>query len=132
MFSSFRSRSYLLKIWYNKLGIFHFGTEYALVSEELAFSNSRLILADFINAEAALRDMIGQFETFSPFSRSIHIAVKIMEDVEHGLSQIEIQSIIDLCAHSKASKIVVFGYEFKGSKEEILYLLKNSKEEYIN
>jgi len=131
VFSSFLSKCYLLNIWFNKFELYHFETERALCLDDLNFSSSRLLIADFARAEGTLRTMMKEFESTRMFSRGVHMAVHVRENLEGGLNEVELRSIIDICYHARGRKIVVFGNTYQGTPEHMLHYLKKGKLEYI-
>lgn len=60
------------------------------------FSNSRLLLADFTNAEKFIREILNEIHGKKMFQKTLAVLIQPMEKTEGGLSQVEIVSFNDL------------------------------------
>ncbi len=73
-----------------------------------AFSSERLLVGDFVVAEALLKSTISKLASSSLFAVSPVVVIHPMELLEGGLSQVEERAIRELAAGAGARKVVVW------------------------
>jgi rod shape-determining protein MreB len=78
------------------------------------FSNSRMVLANFRNAESHIRFMLDEISEGKKFRSPIRVLIQPMEKVEDGISQVEEVSFNDLALQIGAK------YAFIHRTQEVL------------
>lgn len=73
------------------------------------FSNPRLVLAHFSEAESLLRSILRDLvESKFGISKRLVFAIQQMERTEGGLSSVEKRALVDMCEHSGGIRVKVF------------------------
>ncbi len=63
------------------------------------FSNPRMLVADFRNAEAFIRDILDEIYNHKKLTPSLKVLIQPMEKLDGGLSSVEKRSYNDLILH---------------------------------
>jgi hypothetical protein len=92
------------------------------------FSNSRLVVAHFENAQILLTSLLNKWTTRKLFfQRGFYSVIQQMEKLEGGLSQVERQTLIELAEFSGAKKVKVIDHTKKLSHNKArLQINKNT------
>jgi len=89
------------------------------------FSNERLVVANFQNAETLVRKGLKELLNLRSFLQpSLKIAIQQMERLEGGLSQVEIRVLRDVAEVAGASHVVVIENGRSLSQHEVLQELE--------
>ena len=92
-----------------------------------SFSNDRLVLAHFDNAEQLIRETLDKLLNKKWFLREIFtVAIQQMEQLEGGLSQIEQRALEDLVEHAGAKEVTVIDHGRALTEKEVMRELENS------
>lgn len=85
------------------------------------FSNSRLVLANFENAQRLILSMLDNWITQKLFvQQRFHTVIQQMEKLEDGLSQVERRALIELSEFAGAKKVAVIEHSRKLTHNEAL------------
>lgn len=83
------------------------------------FSNSRLVVAHFENAQLLLTSLLNKWTTKKLFfQRGFYSVIQQMEKLDDGLSQVERQTLIELAEFSGAKNVNVIDHTKKLSKDK--------------
>jgi len=88
------------------------------------FSNERLIIADYENAEYEMRELIKQVVKPSLIAPMIEIVFQIDDDSISEITPVERRCYLDSCAHAGARFVVVCEHQNILSDRDALALLK--------
>lgn len=92
------------------------------------FSSSRMVIANFTNAELLIRELIAEIpQSPIPFLLGYLMLMQVCEKVEGGLGEIEIRSIKDIGEQAGAIFVEVVEHHRILSNEEALNLLMEAK-----
>ncbi len=92
------------------------------------FSNSRLVLAHFENAQMLLRSMLNRWATKKfIFQRGFDAVIQQMEKMDGGLSQIERHALTEIAEFSGAKNVRVIGHTRKLTNKKARAELNKSK-----
>lgn len=104
----FKSIPIYIKVYFNKVEIVRLDTrENVKANARENFSNSRMIVSDFINFEACLRENISKVVPKQIFSPTLKILIQVKEELEGGLSSVEKRTLLDSCEHSGAKEVYI-------------------------
>lgn len=121
----FRRIPLYLKIWTNRMDVIRLDNGASLsMDADPPFSNSRIVLANFQEAEAHLKLMIGELVGRGRFTPGLKIVVQQMERCEGGLSTVELRALVDSCEHAGAIRVKVVGHDRALSPQEALDILR--------
>lgn len=83
------------------------------------FSNSRLVVAHFENAQLLLTSLLNKWTTKKLFfQRGFYSVIQQMEKLDDGLSQVERQTLIELAEFSGAKNVNVIDHTKKLSNDK--------------
>lgn len=91
------------------------------------FSNSRLVLAHFENAQILLRSLLNRWTTKKLiFQKGFNTVIQQMDKMEDGISQVEKQAMIELAELSGAKEVLVIEHNRKLSSQKALSALNKN------
>ena len=125
MLDLFKPIPIYIKLFINRIEITRLDSE-ETISKNASdkFSNSRLVLADFENAQSLLKTMLKNWETKKLiFLRSYNAVIQQMENPDDGLSQVERQALAELAEFSGAGNVIVIEHSRKLTNEKALSML---------
>ena len=83
------------------------------------FSNTRLVVADFENAQILLASLLDNWTTKKLFfQRGFYSVIQQMEKLKGGLSQVERQTLIELAEYAGARNVTVIDHTQKLSLDK--------------
>lgn len=92
------------------------------------FSNSRLVLAHFENAQMLLRSMLNRWTAKTLiFQGGFDVVIQQMEKMDDGLSQIERHALTEIAEFSGAKNVYVIRHTRKLANNKARNLLSKSK-----
>ncbi|GAA5522762.1 hypothetical protein LQ318_13475 [Aliifodinibius salicampi] len=92
------------------------------------FSNSRLVLAHFENAQMLLRSMLSKWAAkILIFQRGFNVVNQQIEKMDDGLSEIERHALTEIAEYSGAKNVHAIGHARKLTNEKARSLLSKSK-----
>ncbi len=83
------------------------------------FSSERLLIADFLNANNFIRELLDEIEGKKRFKRALNAVIQPMEKKEGGLSQVEERAFYDLMEQAGAVKVKIYLKDNLLSDEEV-------------
>lgn len=114
-----------LRILKNKLEVKHIQSGREIKkSAVIPFSNDRLLIADFNNAEALFREVNNEMFSSKSFRKSLHVVVQPVDEMIKNISSLENRAYIDFAEFAGASKVRIYPTQEKLSDQEVLDFLK--------
>lgn len=114
-----------LRILKNKLEVKHIQSGREIKkSAVIPFSNDRLLIADFNNAEALFREVNNEMFSSKSFRKSLHVVVQPVDEMIKNISSVENRAYIDFAEFAGASKVRIYPTQEKLSDQEVLDFLK--------
>lgn len=122
MLTLFKPLPVYIKIFSNKIEVTDLKTGNSLIKVAVdQFSNERLVIANFQNAETLLRSALKELLKLRSFLQpSLKVVIQQMEKLEEGLSQVEIRALRDIAEMAGASHVTVIGHAKPLSQYEAL------------
>ncbi len=87
------------------------------------FSNTRIAIAHFIEAEETFRNLLKSVSNDRNINGKPHILVQQLDKSEGGLSSVEKRALEDLLSHGGMYKVYIDNSKEKLSDEKVLELL---------
>lgn len=126
MFDFLRPKYYYVQLRTNELKVKNIQTGKSVTRTALKpFSNSRLIIADFLEAENLLKSMIQEIEPESLFPVQISMLVHVIEQIPDGVSEVEKRVLRDFAEMSGARKIRISEYPSEFSDKQVIDAFKS-------
>lgn len=114
-----------VRILKNKLEVKHIQSGREIKkSAVIPFSNDRLLIADFDNAEALFRGVNNEMFSSKSFRKSLHVVVQPVDEMIKNISSLENRAYIDFAEFAGASKVRIYPTQEKLSDQEVLDFLK--------
>lgn len=114
-----------VRILKNKLEVKHIQSGREIKkSAVIPFSNDRLLIADFNNAEALFREVNNEMFSSKSFRKSLHVVVQPVDEMIKNISSLENRAYIDFAEFAGASKVRIYPTQEKLSDQEVLDFLK--------
>jgi hypothetical protein len=124
MSSLFKPVPILLKISTNRMEVLRLDNGRGVAREApTAFSNARLVVAHFSDAEDHLKALLREVIGGGILSPKLHMVVQQTERAEGGLCSVEKRALVDLCEFCGASKVQAVEQEQEIGPTQALALL---------
>lgn len=112
---------YYVIIYFNRVELIRLDNKKSIVkTADKAFSNHRIIIAEFENFEYFLRSLVEELEPNSFIKLTNEFLMHVLEDLEGGLSSVEKRALVDSGVHSGGRKVKVYIGKEKLSIREAL------------
>jgi hypothetical protein len=122
MLTLFKPLPVYIKLFSNKIEVTDLNTGNSLIKVAVdQFSNERLVIANFQNADTLLRSALKELLKLRSFLQpSLKVVIQQMEKLEEGLSQVEIRALRDIAEMAGASHVKVIEHAKSLSQYEAL------------
>jgi len=122
MMSIFKSTPVYVKIYDNQIEATNLITGQTISLNATAkFSSSRIVIANFNNAEILLRSVLQELGLIKKIlSPRLKVLMQIMENIEGELSDLETRGLRDLAEQAGAADIYILEHNKKLSTQEAL------------
>lgn len=125
MLNLFKPHLFYLRILKNKLELKHIESGKTIKRTAVkAFSNERLLIADFSNAEELLRILLAELTDKNIFQPRCQFVVQPVDDVIKDISQVEMRAYIDICEHAGGSVVKVYDKQELLTDEQVKEILR--------
>lgn len=133
MFNWFKTPFLLIRFSVNTIEVINLDTKERIKRKSLeAFSDKRLVIADFLKVEKFLKTIIEELipKRFG-IQPSLKVIIQQIERNEGGISPVEIRAYQDSCEHAWAKEVYIINQETIMLENEILELFNSSSLTFI-
>ena len=104
----FKTHTLYIRLLTNKVTIRSIEKDITIEREAVnPFSNQRMVLADFLNAEEFIRQIINEMYNHKRYIPSFKVIIQPIEKIEGGISPVEERSFNDLAMHIGAKYVFI-------------------------
>lgn len=91
------------------------------------FSNARMVVANFYNAEKTVREALSQIQARKLISPLLQFVIQPMEKVEDGICEVERRAFYDLAVDSGAKYVYLVDHQNHLTDEQIKNIIEQKK-----
>src|SRR5687767_447614 len=127
MFEFFKSIQVYIKVYSDKVEITRLDTDKTVSrTAKDKFSNQRLVIANYQNAQILIRSVLQELIGKPFFSPALSIVIQQMVKLEGGLSEVEWRTLLDVAEHAGGRYVKVVMHTTELTRSQVL-LEMNSK-----
>ena len=109
MFQLFKPNIIYVRVFLDSIELRHVTKEMTIKRKAInKFSSERLLIADFLNANNFIRELLDEIEGKKTFKRALNAVIQPMEKKEGGLSQVEQRAFYDLMEQAGAVRVEIY------------------------
>ena len=82
------------------------------------YSNERLVLAHFVEAEDHLKSLLSELFNHKKITQHLRVVIQQMEGTEGGLSSVERRALVDMAEHAGAINVHLVEHERELDRNE--------------
>jgi hypothetical protein len=112
MFKGLKSVPVYVKVWRDRMEVMRLDTgRSATWRPTVPYSNERLVLAHFVEAEDHLKSLLSELFDHKKIKQNLRMVIQQMEGNEGGLSSVERRALVDMAEHSGALNVHLVEHE---------------------
>lgn len=125
LFQAFKTQRVLVKFYYNRLEMTDLISGKSISKKAVQpFSNSRTVLANYLNLEELMRSILKDLFPSNKFGK-LSFVTQVCEKMEGGITEIEKRAIADSCQHAGARFVYFYNNCKPLSSKEALEIMED-------